>query len=243
MEKKELLKLARPETRPKLPRKIRFMARIFGSQIVLEYIWDYYERESGNRIPFYLPYIYMRECMAYLRRYAKIPKKQICMVLIDDGDYKIDNFLSEFLEEFNYLTIITNRKEYFENLQERAFQELGLLIDLVLPWEEKNLQGNIVWDFTDTIQKDDCYPKGSICFLPHKKEWKVKDLLESVPNITTVSLKCIEAAGACITPTLAESLLIPWGMRFRKSRSEEVKRGCKMKNLKLKLKAETLEKP
>ena len=100
-----------------------------------------------------------------------------------------------------------------------------------------------MWDFTDTIQKNDCYPKGSICFLPHKKEWKVKDLLESVPNITTVSLKCIEAAGACITPTLAESLLIPWGMRFRKSRCEEVKRWCKMKNLKLKLKAETLEKP
>ena len=94
MEKKELLKLARPETRPKLARKIRFMARIFGSQKVLEYIWDYYERESESRIPFYLPYIYLKECMAYLRRYAKIPKKQICMVLIDDGDYKIDYFLS-----------------------------------------------------------------------------------------------------------------------------------------------------
>ena len=42
MEKKEQLKLARPETSPKLPRKIRFMARLFGNQKVFEYIWDYY---------------------------------------------------------------------------------------------------------------------------------------------------------------------------------------------------------
>ena len=76
-----------------------------------------------------------------------------------------------------------------------------------------------------------------------QKEWKVKDLLESVPNITAVSLKCIEAAGEYIAPAFAESLLIPWGMTFRKSRCEEVKRWCKMKNLKLKLKAEPLEKP
>ncbi len=219
------------------------MSKLFGNQKALEYIWNYYERESEHRVPFYLPYIYMKECLAYLRRYAKIPKKQIAMVLIDAGDYRIDYFLGEFLEEFNYLTIVTNRKEYFEGLQERAFQELGLLIDLVLPWEEKNLQGNMVWDFTEEIQKYDCYPTGSICFVPHKKEWKVKDLLECVSGITVISLKYIGTADESILPALAESLLVPWGVTFRKSRCEELKRWCKTKNLKLKLKAETLEKP
>lgn len=243
MDKNTLLKMARPETRPKLPQRVQWLARFFGNQKAIEYIWNYYERESEHRFPFYLPYIYMKECFAYLRRYAKIPKKQISMVLIDDGDYRIDYFLSEFLKEFNYLTIVTNRKEYFEGLQERAFQEMGLLIDLVSTWEEKNLQGNIVWDFTEAIQKSDCYPKESICFVPHKKEWKRKDLLESVPGITVVSLQCMETADDCILPALAESLLVPWGVTFRKSRCEELKRWCKMKNLKLKLRAETLEKP
>lgn len=243
MEKKELLKIARPETRPKLPGKIRWKAKFFGNQKVLDYIWNYYERESEYRVPFYLPYIYMKECLAYLRRYTKIPKKQMNIVLIDDGDYRTDYFLNEFLEEFNYLTIVTDRKEYFEGLQERAFQELGLLIDLMIPWEEKNLRGNIVWDFTEAIQKSDCYPDRSICFVPHKKEWKIKDLLQNGQEIIAVSLKCVEISNESISPALAESLLVPWGVTFRKSRCEDLNRWCKMKNLKLKLKAETLEKP
>ena len=44
-------------------------------------------------------------------------------------------------------------------------------------------------------------------------------------------------------PELAESFLVPWGVVFRKSRCEDLKQWCKMKNLKLKLKAETLGKP
>ncbi len=240
LEKRELLELARPETRPKLHGRLRWKAKLFGKQKVLEYLWNYYERESENRIPFYIPYIYMKECFEYLRRYAKIPKNKICMIIIDDGDYRTEYFLSEFLENLNYLTIITDRPEYFERLQETAFQELGLLIDLVLPWEEKNLQGNLVWDFTETIQKSDCYPRGSTCFVPHKKKWKVKDLLQSTTEVSAVSLKSMEYKGQEIVPELAECFLVPWGVTFRKVRCEDLKYWCKMKNLKLKLKAETL---
>ena len=200
-------------------------------------------KEPEDRVPFYLPYIYMKECFNYLRRYGKIPKRQINMVLIDDGDYKTDYFLGEFLEECNYLTIITNRVEYFESLQERAFQELGLLIDLLLPWEEKNLQGNLVWDFTEKIQKSDCYPEGSICFTPHKKGWKIKDLLESVKDITVISLNCVEMGMHCISPSQAETMLVPYGVCFRKGRCEKLKSLCKKKQMTLKLKAETLGKP
>ena len=155
MEKIELLEIARPETRPKLTWKVRWKAKLFGKQKILEYLWNYYERESEHRLPFYIPYIYMKDCFEYLRRYAKIQKSKICMIIIDDGDYRTEYFLNEFLETLNYLTIITNRREYFERLQETAFQEMGLLIDLVLPWEEKKLQGNLVWDFTESIQKAD----------------------------------------------------------------------------------------
>ena len=79
---KDILKHARPETKPELPRKIRLRAKFFGKQNALEYIWNYYERESEKRVPFYLPYIYMKEIFDSLRRYAQIPKKQIGMVLI-----------------------------------------------------------------------------------------------------------------------------------------------------------------
>ena len=243
LEKIELLEIARPETRPKLNWKVRWKAKLFGKQKILEYLWNYYERESEHRLPFYIPYIYMRECFEYLRRYAKIPKNKICMIIIDDGDYRTEYFLNEFLESLNYLTIITNRREYFERLQETAFQEMGLLIDLVLPWEEKSLQGNLVWDFTESIQKSDCYPDGSICFVPHKKKWKVKDLLDSTKNVTAVSVKSIGYKEFDMVPEFAESLLVPWGVTFRKSRCEDLKQWCERKHLKLKLKAETLGKP
>ena len=236
----DIVKLARPETLPEIPRKIRWKARFFGKQILLQYLKDYYERESMERVPFYLPYIYIKENFDYLRRFAKIPRHQISVVLIDGNDGRMDYFLYEFLEALNFLTIVTDRKPYFESLQERAFQELGLIIELVHPWEDKNIQGNMVWDFTEQLQKTDCYPAGSICFLPHKKEWKIREILNSCERITVVNIKSVEIGENQIHPALAEVLLEPRGFAFRKSRCEELKYWCKEGKWNVKLKAQTL---
>ncbi len=239
----EIAKLVRPETLPEIPRKIRWRARFFGKQIINEYYQEYYERESISRIPFYIPYLFMREHFDYLRRYGRLPRHQIGMVLIDGGDERTDYFLCEFLEELNFLTIVTERKEYFESLQERAFQELGLLIDLVRPWETKKLQGNLVWDFTTVMQTADCYPKNSICFMPHKKEWKIQEQLKGSEDITVVYLKNVEMKELCILPSLAETMLVPKEFPFRKSRCEDLREWCKGQKWRVKLKARTLEKP
>lgn len=240
---KKLPELMREETLPEIPGKVRWKAKFFGKGQLLEYIRNYYEEESVRRVPFYLPYIYMKEIFRYLCRYAKIPKKQVSMVLIDDADARTDYFLYEFLEELNYLTIVTDRTKYYEGLQERAFQELGLLIDLVQPWEEKHLRGNLVWDFSDKLQKVDCYPEDCICFLPHKKEWKIKELLKECPTMTAVSLKEIEIGSLSLQPSMAECLLVPGGFPFRKSRCEELKSWCHRKRWLVKMSVRTLEKP
>lgn len=234
----ELLKSARPETKPELPKKLYWKAKFFGKQTISEYLWNYYERESERRVPFYLPYIYMKECFDYLRRYAKIPKKQISMVLIDDDDARTDYFLTNFLGELNYLTIVTDRIKYFEGLQERAFQELGLLIDLVHSWEDKNLQGNLVWDFSEKLQKEDCYPKGSICFVPHKKEWKIEELRRVCPEIDVVTFKAVETTFGIIRPAMAECLLVPSDFPFRETRCQDLKIWCRKKKWLVKMNAE-----
>lgn len=235
--------IARPETRPDIPRKIRWKAKLFGSQCLSEYLWNYYEKESEARVPFYLPYIYIKENFYYLRRYAQIPKKQVSMVLIDGNDSRTDYFLYEFLEELNYLTIVTDRQKYFESLQERAFQELGLLIDLALPWEQKNIRGNLVWDFTEQLQKADCYPENSICFMPHKKEWKIKELLRECKLTAAVSLKEVEIGEVCISTSLAECLLVPANFPFRKSRCEDLKDWCRSQKWTVKMGVQKPEKP
>lgn len=241
--KPEIIKSARPETMPEIPRKLRWKAKFFGKHKISEYIRDYYERESEMRVPFYLPYIFLKENFDYLRRYGKIPKQQISMVLIDGNDERIDYFLYEFLEELNYLTIVTGRREYFVGLQERAFQETGLLIDLVLPWEEKNLRGNLVWDFSEKLQKSDCYPQDCVCFMPHKKEWKIMELLRSCPTMTAISLKNVEIREYSISASLAESLLVPKNFPFRKSRCEDLRQWCRQQNWAVKMRAAKAEKP
>ena len=163
------------------------------------------ERESEERVPFYLPCIYMKE--------------------------------------INYLTIVTDRMKYFEGLQERTFQELGLLIDLVHFWEEKNLQGNLVWDFSENLQKEDCYPKGSLCFVPHKEEWKVKKLRSACPEITVVTIAAVETPGGTISPSMAESLLVPAGFPFRETRCQDLKIWCGKKKWMVKMNVQKGEKP
>lgn len=233
----ELIGLANPKTKPEVPWKIRLRSKFFGKQIETEYLWNYYKRESAERVPFYLPYLFMKELFYYLKRYGEIPKSKISMILVDGGDSRIDYFLYEFLEELNDLTIITDRKEYFESLQERSFQELGLIIDLIYPWQEKRLKGNFVWDFTTQLQKADCYPKDSICFLPHKKEWKVQDILNDGENITVFFIENVKIRGYFVPSGLAECFLVPKMLGFRKSRCEELAKWCKNEGWRIKLKA------
>lgn len=235
-EERELLAQARPETRPFIPKKVWWKSKILGKQKIEDYLWNYYQRESEHRVPFYLPSIFMKECMDYLCRYGKIPKSQLVAVLIDGEDYRIDYFLSNYLEHFQYLTIVTDRKEYFESLQERAFQELGLLIDLVHTWEEKQLQGNLVWDFSEKLQKKDCYPAGSICFMPCKKEWKQEEMQKCLSNVLVISLKSIRIRGIEILPQFAECMIVPKGVTFRGSRCEMLEKWCKKQGWNIKMK-------
>ena len=82
----KIMEWARTETLPEVPVKVRWKAKFFGKRIIKTYYQEYYERESGRRIPFYLPYLFMQEHFDYLRRYGKIPRHQISMVLQDRSE-------------------------------------------------------------------------------------------------------------------------------------------------------------
>ena len=224
--RKKLPMLAREETRLEIPVKVRFRARLFRKQQHWEYLSDYYMEQASKRTPLYLPCIYMKEEWNYLCRYAGIRKSQVSAVLIDANDARTDYFLYEFLESLNYLTIVTERREYFENFTERAFQELGLLIDLVCPWEAKKLLGNLVWDFSGKLQSADCYPQGSICFAPCKNRRKLKAVRENCPTVAAVGAPAVVIGPYELSASLAESLLVPDKFPFRKSRCEELRQWC-----------------
>ena len=62
----EIVKHARIETVPEVPKKIRWKARIFGKNQIEQFYERYYQRESERRIPFYLPYLNMRTHFDYV---------------------------------------------------------------------------------------------------------------------------------------------------------------------------------
>lgn len=240
---KGLPEITRKETLPEIPKRILFQSRIFGKNQLCKYIDAYYQEESAERIPFYLPYIYMKEIYRCLCRYGGLYKKQVELVLIDDEDARTDYILYEFLEQVNYLTIISRRKAYFEGLQERAFQELGLLIDLVQPWEEMHLKGNLVWDLTSELQRADSYPENAICFVPHKKKWKQNEILKTSPKVTTIFIKELTNGQRVLSPAMAESVLVPQEFPFRKTRCDDLRKWCRSKHWMIKMQAQSLEKP
>ena len=110
------------------------------------------------------------------------------------------------------------------------------MVDFVHSWEEKQLTGNLVWDFSEMIQKSDCYPEGSVCFLPYKMEWKQNEIQSSVPNITIVKIQCVKANGMELSPGLAESMLVPSDITFRASRCEMLRKWCEKQKWRIKLK-------
>lgn len=236
-----LPKLARKETVPELPKKLRLYAHFFGQRKVTEYLSDYYMEQSEKRTPFYLPCVYMREEFRYLCRYAGIRKNQVSVILIDTNDARTDYFLYEFLEQLNFLTIVTQRRGYFESFTERAFQELGLLIDLAEPWPGRPLRGNLVWDFSDSLQSAECYPEGSICFAPCKRKRKMKELLEQCPTVTAVGAPSVVIGPYELPAPMAESLLAPEKFPFRKSRCEELRQWCIRSGWHIKMSVQKLE--
>ncbi len=225
-EAKRLLALAQKDTLPEIPWKIRWKSRFFGNETVVNYLWDYYTGEAEGRIPFYLPYIYRREGYDYLRRSAGLAKKEVTLILIDNGDARTDYLLCEFLEELNYLTIVTERREYFSGFADRAFQELGLLVDLYLPWQAKQLNGNLVWDLTAAVQTPGCYPEGSVCLIPHKTRQQKQELESLCRKCTFLMLQSCRSSGTLIPASLAETLLVPPYLPFRAGRCEMLKEKC-----------------
>lgn len=231
---KEILKMAEKDTLPKLPKKFWKFQRWFSQEYFWEYLWNYYMEESKGRRPFYLPYLYLREEQDFLRRTGQMALEEIHLVIIDSEDERCGYLLQELLWKLNYLTILTNRKKYFEGLKNRAFQEMGLIIELYYPWQEKHVYGNLIWDLTDKLQPKDCYPSGSICFMPHKSQVQKEILGEQCPDTRFFLMPDILWRDQKLTANFAEALSVPCYFPFRESRCEDLKiksRNCHWKLL------------
>lgn len=73
-----------------------------------------------------------------------ISKKDTRFVLIDSGDQKIEVILQAILEYANYLTIMTDREQYFENAVDIIYEETGLMVDVISKRNKKQIHGDFI---------------------------------------------------------------------------------------------------
>lgn len=135
-------------------------------------------------------YIMFRNIYEETIRLSNIKRQDVRLVIIDEESRKIEYIVESVMEELNYLTILTHRPERFQLLQQKVYEETGLVIDVVDKESMVSLQGNLVVDlchegvFTYSCFSPDTYViemTGSEKKMALVKELQVKQkVLESV---------------------------------------------------------------
>lgn len=97
-----------------------------------------------------------------LLRERKIPKKEMKLVCMDRPDLDILGLLEKWKTDLNFLTIVTDRPEYYGEFADRMFEETGLLVSFFTRPLSRQLYGNLVLDFGRSGEKEYLfYPKGA----------------------------------------------------------------------------------
>lgn len=97
-----------------------------------------------------------------LLRERKIPKKEMKLVCMDRPDLDILGLLEKWETDLNFLTIVTDRPEYYREFADRLFEETGLLVSFFVRPLSQQLYGNLVLDFGRSGEREYLYyPKGA----------------------------------------------------------------------------------
>lgn len=98
----------------------------------------------------YIPYV--PKILTYYRREKGIPKKALELLLIDNEEqpaWKVQQAAELLLPDLNFLYFATGRGEAFEELEELALEEYGLLIVLLPEIGLEMPPGNLTLDLND----------------------------------------------------------------------------------------------
>lgn len=102
-----------------------------------------------------LLYILLPKIFPLVLEKKNINKKDMRLVIIDSGDRKIEYILELLIWELNYLTIITDRPEYFNGFVDIIYDNTGLVIELLTNDNREEIHGEVIIDMSKDYQK--CY--------------------------------------------------------------------------------------
>lgn len=99
-----------------------------------------------------LKFLYLKELVTIARRKLNITMKDMKLVVIDSGDKRIEHVLELLVNNLNFLTIITDREEYFTEFRDMIYDTTGLVVDVEEIPLKNHIEGNIIIDL-----KQECY--------------------------------------------------------------------------------------
>ncbi|SFR57887.1 hypothetical protein [Anaeromicropila populeti] len=141
---------------------------------------DYYEDKS-----WFFQYMLFKPCLLKIIEHYNIDLKETKVVIVDSNNKKIEFVLQYLVPELNYLTIVTDREEYFQDAIEIIYHTTGLLVELCQYPVQEPLSSTLVI-FLDSGQYKlySMFPENSfvmdLAFHPIKRDYlanRRKDLV------------------------------------------------------------------
>lgn len=135
-----------------------------------------YERAERERT--LIKFLYLGQLVDSSRDRLHIEEKDMKLVVIDSMDKRIEHVLEQFINNLNYLTIITNREEYFTGFRDMIYDTTGLVVECEELPLKNHIEGNIIIDLDSESYKNyNFFPYGA-CVIDVNSSAKKRQYLQ-----------------------------------------------------------------
>ena len=133
-----------------------------GMAFFTKHIYEYSAQEE-EECKSLLKYIMLDDVIEMLLEDNGIEAKDMRLVILDSNDRRIEYVLEMLVPRLNYLTVVTERAEYFEEFVEAVFEDFGLVVETVSGVMREPLDGNVVIDMNPNVSRNySFYREGTV---------------------------------------------------------------------------------
>lgn len=173
---------------------------------LLPYVVDFNVLVTDNKA---IPFFFMNQIIEKCIRYTKKPQKDLHFVIIDGADTLSQYCIDLIYKNINYLTIVTNRREYFEDKINEIFKETGLIVELVTESLQKRLESDIIINCSKENNKNFYYfNKQSIIIDFISSSQQIRNIMIKRKDIIVIDSISLKINGELIDTVLAQAAIL-----------------------------------
>lgn len=145
------------------------------------------DNERAERQRTLIKFLYLKQLVKISRDKLHIKEKDVKLVIIDSGDKRIEHVLELFVNNLNYLTIITNREEYFTGFRDMIYDTTGLVVEFEELPLKNHIEGNIIIDLdSESYKSYNFFPYGACVIDVNSSAKKRQYLQERRKDLTII---------------------------------------------------------